>query len=91
MSENLTYSEFRAKLKDVMDYVCNSRVPMTISRRNGDDVVVMSKDDFDGMEETIYLLSSRANASSLISGINGEGKPMTFGNLDELRRYADKV
>jgi antitoxin YefM len=40
-----------------------------VTSTTGDDVVVLSKADYESMEETFYLLKNPANASRLLKGI----------------------
>ena len=65
----LNFSETRAKLKSVMDKVVRDHTPMLVSRKNGEAVVLVSLADWNAMEETTYLLSSRANADDLKASI----------------------
>jgi antitoxin YefM len=67
--EITTYSNFRQNLKAFMDAVFTSRSPLYVTRANGEDVVVMSKADYEGLQETLYLLSSSTNAERLARGI----------------------
>jgi antitoxin YefM len=64
-----TYTNFRQKLKSYLDSVRNSHTPLYITTANAEDVVVLSKADYESMEETFYLLKSPANASRLLKGI----------------------
>jgi len=41
-----------------------------VTRSKGEDVVVLSKSDYESMEETLYLLSSPKNAERLAQGIS---------------------
>ena len=74
--EVTTYSNFRQNLKGFMDLVFNTRSPLFVKRAKGEDVVVLSKSDYESMEETIHLLSSPKNAERLAQGIKEyeEGK-----------------
>jgi antitoxin YefM len=65
----LTFSEARASLKTVMDNVCKDHTPTIVSRVSGEHVVMMSLADFNSMKETMYLLSSPANANHLMESI----------------------
>jgi len=65
----LTFSEARASLKTVMDNVCKDHTPTVISRVSGEHIVMLSLDDYNSMTETLYLLSSPANASRLMESI----------------------
>ena len=48
-----------------MDVINEDSVEYTVTSQNGNDVVVMSKSDFDSLMETYHLLSSRANRENL--------------------------
>ena len=65
----MTYSEARAGFKQAMDDVCKHHDPTVITRQRGDHVVMMSLDDYNSMEETMYLLSSPNNAQRLMRGV----------------------
>jgi len=65
----VNYSVFRQELKTFLDKVSLSHSPMIVTRSKGEDVVVMSKSDYDSLEETYYLMKSPANAARLLKGI----------------------
>ena len=65
----LTYSEARAGFKQAMDDVCRDHTPMLITRQSGENVVMVSLEDFNAMQETLYLLSSSKNAQRLAKSI----------------------
>ncbi len=65
----ISYSEARASLKTVMDTVCDSHEAAVVTRQKGDDVVVISKNDYDSIMETLYLLNSPANAKRLTDSV----------------------
>ena len=60
-----SYSETRNRLKAIMDTVCKDRETVIVTRKDGQNVVMLSLDDFNSIQETIYLLSSRTNAERL--------------------------
>lgn len=61
----ITYSAARANLAATMDRVCDDHDPVIITRRTGKNVVLVSQEDWNSMEETAYLLKSPANAERL--------------------------
>ncbi|MCH7398768.1 type II toxin-antitoxin system prevent-host-death family antitoxin [Belliella sp. DSM 107340] len=67
--EITTYSNFRQNLKSFLDKVFINHQPLFVTRSNGEDVVVLSKSDYDSMQETFYLLKSPKNAGRLLKGI----------------------
>lgn len=64
-----TYTAFRQKLKSYLDKVRDNHTPLFVTSANGEDVVVLSKSDYESMEETFYLLKSPNNATRLLRGI----------------------
>ncbi|MDR3510419.1 MAG: type II toxin-antitoxin system prevent-host-death family antitoxin [Caulobacteraceae bacterium] len=61
----LSYSDTRAKLKEVMDRVVDDRAPVIVTRKRGEAVVMVSLADWNAMEETAHLMSNPANAQRL--------------------------
>ncbi len=67
--EVTTYSKFRENMKSYLDDVVNDQKPLYITRANGEDVVVLSKSDYEGLQETYYLMSSPKNAERLLHSL----------------------
>jgi antitoxin YefM len=65
----MTYSDTRARLKEVMDRVVADRTPVVVTRQKAEAVVMVSLSDWNAMEETLHLLSSPANAERLRASI----------------------
>lgn len=65
----LTFSQARADLKQTMDEICADHEPVVVTRQRGEPVVMLSLADYRGLEETLHLLSSRANATRLQSSM----------------------
>lgn len=65
----VSFTEARNGLKSVLDGVVNDANCTVIARRDADDAVVMSLDHYNGLMETVYLLSSPANAAHLAESI----------------------
>ncbi|WP_448208450.1 type II toxin-antitoxin system Phd/YefM family antitoxin [Azospirillum sp. sgz302134] len=64
-----TYSALRENLREKLDEVHETRVPLLITRQNGPDAVLMDKEEYDGLMETLHLLRSPANAARLLRSI----------------------
>ena len=67
--EIASYSEFRRHMKSFLDAVIKTHKPLFITRKHGEELVVISKEDYTSMEETLYLLSSPKNAERLMESI----------------------
>jgi antitoxin YefM len=64
-----SYSNFRQNLKLFLDNVFVNHDPLFVTRTNGEDVVVLSKTDYESMMETLHLLGNPNNAKRLIDSI----------------------
>ena len=67
--EITSYTNFRQNLKAFLDKVFTDHSPLHVTRTNGEDVVVLSKSDYESMQETFYLMKSPKNAERLLKGI----------------------
>lgn len=65
----LTYTEVRNNLKNVLDSTIDNAEVTVIHRRDGEDAVLMGRDYFNSLQETLYLLGSPANAKALFKAI----------------------
>jgi len=66
---HVSYTELRQNLATLMDEVCDSRAPLVVTRQGGRSVVMLSLEEYEGMEETLHLLRSPANAAHLLESI----------------------
>lgn len=65
---SITASEARKNLFPLIEQVNEDRVPVEITSKRG-AAVLISKTDYDALEETAHLLRSPANARRLIEGL----------------------
>ena len=64
--DNITPSRLRANLKTILDRAADDHEVIVVERQKGADVVLLSREDYDSLAETAYLLRSPANASRLL-------------------------
>ncbi|MEO7505303.1 MAG: type II toxin-antitoxin system prevent-host-death family antitoxin [Sphingomicrobium sp.] len=64
-----SYTDARAKLKELMDRVVEDMTQIVITRQKADAVVMVSLDDWNAISETLHLLSSPKNAERLHASI----------------------
>jgi antitoxin YefM len=65
----ITYTDLRQNLKTFMDRVVQDHDPIIITRKNNENVVLISIAEYNGLLETNYLLSNEANAEHLKKSI----------------------
>ena len=68
LSANVT--EFRKEMKRYLDLVTEDFETLIINRGKGKGAVMISLDEYNSLMETMYILSSRANADSLHKSVN---------------------
>jgi len=81
-------SEARSRLFPLIQQVNDDHEPVRISSKNG-DAVLMSAEDYDSWQETIYLLRSPENARRLMEAVARDhagdtAVPKTLEELEEL-------
>lgn len=64
--DTVFFSKARAELASLLDKVNDDASTVEIVRRDKPSAVLMSKEEYESMMETFYLLSSPANASRLL-------------------------
>lgn len=65
----VSFTEARNRLKSVLDGVANDADCAVITRQDAKDVVVMSRDYYNSLMESVHLLKSPANAAHLAQSI----------------------
>ncbi|MCU1621792.1 MAG: antitoxin [Frankiales bacterium] len=65
----VTASEARKNLFPLIEQVNEDRTPVEITSRRG-DAVLISRDEFDALQETAHLLRSPRNARRLLESLD---------------------
>lgn len=83
-------SEARSRLFRLIQQVNDDHTPVRISSRGGGDAVLMSAEDFDSWQETVYLVRSPVNANRLMEAVarDKSGQTAITKTMEELRALA---
>jgi antitoxin YefM len=86
---SISASEARQRLFPLLEQVNTDHQPVRITSRAG-DAVLMSADDYDSWQETVYLLRSPENARRLMEAVARDkaGDAPVTTSIDELREMA---
>ncbi|WP_151035129.1 type II toxin-antitoxin system antitoxin RelJ [Mycobacterium tuberculosis] len=86
---SISASEARQRLFPLIEQVNTDHQPVRITSRAG-DAVLMSADDYDAWQETVYLLRSPENARRLMEAVARDkaGYSAFTKSVDELREMA---
>jgi len=86
--DSTTVNKFRDSLKTFIEQVVSQHMPLRVTRRNGADFVVMSAEDWERDQETLYVLQNnslmRQIAESSATHKAGTGYTPNKEQLDEI-------
>ncbi len=85
--DSISVNKFRDNLKTYVEQVVTQHLPLKVTRRSGDDFVVLSADDWEREQETLYVLQNndlmKQIAASTATKAKNKGYKPTAGELDE--------
>lgn len=88
--DSVTVNKFRDNLKTFVEQVVSEHTPIKVTRRSGEAFVVMSAEDWEREQETLYVLQNSALmeqiADSLATHNQGKGYVPTDEEMDEITR-----
>jgi antitoxin YefM len=86
--DSVSVNKFRDNLKSLVDQVISRHAPLRVTRRGGEGFVVISTEDWEREQETLYVLQNSALmkqiAASGITHTRGTGHQPGKEALDEL-------
>jgi len=86
--DTVSVNRFRDNLKSFVEQVVSQHMPIKVTRRSGEDFVVISADDWEREQETLYVLQNsnlmKQIAASTGSHEKNKGYKPTTGELDEI-------
>jgi antitoxin YefM len=56
---SISVNQFREKLKYFVEKVIQNHQPLKVTRRNGEDFIVISAEDWERERETLYVLQNQ--------------------------------
>lgn len=88
MMETVSVNKFRDNLKKFVEQSLSKHEPLRVTRRSGQDFVVMSAEDWEREQETLYILQNsslmRQLAESAITHGERKGYTPTEDQMDEI-------
>ena len=67
--EAITYTQARQNFAATMDKVCDDHMPIILTRQKERPVVMMSLEDYNSIQETLYLMKNPNNHMRLLKSI----------------------
>ncbi len=86
--DTISVNRFRDNLKSFVEQVVSQHAPIKVTRRSGEDFIVVSADDWEREQETLYVLQNsnlmKQIAASTDSHVKKQGYEPTTEELDEI-------
>jgi antitoxin YefM len=86
----VSVNQFRDNLRQYADLATKNHEPITVTRRNGEDFVVVGVEDWRSLEETIYVLQNKSLMQQIEASAKthkkGKGRTLSQKEIDEINR-----
>ena len=86
--ETISVNQFRDNLKTFVEQAVSTHEPIKVTRRAGEDFVVMSAEDWEREQESLYVLQNQSLmqqiSDSLATHNSGSGYKPTDDELNEI-------
>jgi len=86
--DTVSVNKFRDNLKSFVEQVISKHVPIKVTRRAGEDFVVVGAEDWEREQETLYVLQNsdlmKQIAASIGTHTEGQGYQPTVEEIDEI-------
>ncbi len=81
--DSISVNRFRDNLKTFVEQVVSSHTPIKVTRRAGEDFVVMSADDWEREQETLYVLQNNSLMQQIADSLDTHNKTTGYKPTDE--------
>lgn len=86
--DSISVNKFRENLKSCVEEVVDRHTPLKVTRRSGDDFVVVGAEDWEREQETLYILQNNSLMQQIADSLrthteNGGYKP-TSEEMNEI-------
>ncbi|MDP7595590.1 MAG: type II toxin-antitoxin system Phd/YefM family antitoxin [Pseudomonadales bacterium] len=86
--DSISVNRFRDNLKTFVEQVVSSHAPIKVTRRSGEDFIVVSAEDWEREQETLYVLQNSSLmqqiARSLATHTRGDGYKPNEEQVNEI-------
>lgn len=88
--DTISVNQFRDNLKSFVEQAVSTHTPIKVTRRAGEAFVIMSADDWEREQETLYVLQNNSLMQQILGSIathtQHSGYTPTNEEMDEITR-----
>lgn len=81
--DTVSVNQFRDKLKTFVEQVVTNHTPIKVTRRAGEAFVVMSAEDWEREQETLYVLQNNSLMKQISEGMTTHKKGSSYTPTSE--------
>lgn len=82
--KSISYTALRKNLSSVLNTVEKDRIPYHITRKNHKNMILLTEEDYESTQETLYLLSNPINTNRIKESMEqAEKSKLVHVNLDD--------
>ncbi len=81
--DSVSVNKFRDNLKTLIEQVVTKHIPLKVTRRGGEDFVVISADDWEREQETLFVLQNNDLMRQIADSLNTHNKGLGYKPSDE--------
>ncbi len=86
--DSISVNKFRDNLKYFVEQVVNEHLPLKVTRRSGEDFIVVSAEDWAREQETLYVLQNNDLMKQITASMGTHSKKTGYtpstGEMDEI-------
>ena len=79
----VSVNRFRDNLKTLVEQVASSHEPLKVTRRAGDDFIVMSADDWEREQESLYILQNNSLMAQISKSLTTHSQSTGYQPTEE--------
>jgi antitoxin YefM len=87
----ISVHEFRSHLRETVEEVTGNHVPLRVKRRGGGDFVVISAEDWEREQETLYVLQNKSLMEQIERSLKTHGEGAGYRPSPEELNALDRV
>ncbi len=81
--DTVSVNRFRDNLKTLVEQSISNHTPLKVTRRTGDDFVVMSAEDWEREQESLYILQNSDLMQQIAKSLNTHSKATGYQPREE--------
>ena len=81
--ESVSVNKFRNNLKSFVERIAGNHTPLKVTSRRGEDFIVISANDWEREQETLYVLQNNSLMQQIAASLGTHTKGAGFTPTDE--------